>query len=69
VEDRAESQNKLMQDLNVKILLFKQKIMLKSHIILPNPRVLSKHKVNTYAALYFYGFKMWLTEKIVLHLF
>jgi hypothetical protein len=43
-----------MGDLSVCLLLFKEKIMFKGHLIKSNHRVLVKNKVYTYRALVFH---------------
>jgi hypothetical protein len=46
-EDRVRSQNECMGDLSVNVSLLKAKIMLKSHFIKSNHRVLRENKVDT----------------------
>ncbi len=50
VEERVGGQNEYIHDLGVKFLLFKDKIMFKSHLIKSNHRVLWINKVFTYGA-------------------
>jgi hypothetical protein len=50
VEDGLRSQNEYFSDLTVKILMFEEKIMIKSHLIKSNYRVLRENNVDNYGA-------------------